>query len=213
MTDNLFKFPRTYHLPWSPGYQSDDHVHVSVSQFDGREVVITQKMDGENSSLYCTTMHARSMDSLHHVSRDWLKTFWGSIRHQIPEGWRICGENLYAKHSIHYSNLPTYFMGFSVFDDKNTCLSWDDTLAVFEMLGIEPVPVVYRGVWDEKLVRGLWDKINGPEIEGFVVRVADAFPYSQYGNLVAKFVRKGHVQTNKHWKSQAIVPNILTKNS
>jgi len=49
---NLFsryvKYPRTYHLPWSPGVTKDDRVIKSTNVFEGREVVVTVKMDGEN---------------------------------------------------------------------------------------------------------------------------------------------------------------------
>src|SRR3546814_9804484 len=44
----------------------------------------------------------------------WVKQFRSGIAADIPEGWRVCGENLFAKHSIHYTALPTYFMGFSI---------------------------------------------------------------------------------------------------
>ncbi|MEL7307213.1 MAG: RNA ligase family protein, partial [Pseudomonadota bacterium] len=39
----------------------------------------------------------------------------------------MCGENLYARHSISYNNLPSYFMAFSVWNELNQCLSWQDT--------------------------------------------------------------------------------------
>lgn len=71
----LKKYPRTYHLPWSLGRSSDDKVLSNVDSFIGQEVVITEKMDGENSSLYPNgKTHARSLDSANHVSRDWLKS-------------------------------------------------------------------------------------------------------------------------------------------
>lgn len=36
-------------------------------------VVITEKMDGENTTLYRDGLHARSLDSRHHPSRNWVK--------------------------------------------------------------------------------------------------------------------------------------------
>ena len=42
------KYPRTFHLPWSPGATSDDKMLKSIEHFIGKEVVITEKMDGEN---------------------------------------------------------------------------------------------------------------------------------------------------------------------
>lgn len=49
---NLFsryvKYPRTYHLPWSPGATDDDRIIKSADVFKDKEVVVTVKMDGEN---------------------------------------------------------------------------------------------------------------------------------------------------------------------
>jgi hypothetical protein len=47
-------------------------------------------------------------------------------------------------------------------------------------------------------------------MEGYVVRLAGEFPYSAFPLSVAKFVRKGHVQTTKHnWRTQAVIPNKM----
>jgi len=45
----------------------------------GREVVVTEKMDGENTTMYCDNIHARSIDGRHHPSRDWVKMTVGEI--------------------------------------------------------------------------------------------------------------------------------------
>src|SRR5690554_4811700 len=108
------KYPRTRHLPWSPGASHDDLVSREVESFVGQRIIVTEKMDGENTTLYRDHLHARSLDSRHHPSRDWVKALHGRIAHEIPERWRVCGENLYARHSIGYEALPSYFMLFSV---------------------------------------------------------------------------------------------------
>ena len=56
------KYPRTYHLPWSRP-TSDDKKLVDDSQFYGKHLVVTLKMDGENTSMYEDKIHARSIDS------------------------------------------------------------------------------------------------------------------------------------------------------
>jgi hypothetical protein len=203
------KYPRTPHLPWSQGRTSDDKVLKSIDPLQGRQVVVTEKMDGENTTLYRDGFHARSIDSRHHVSRDWLAKFHASIAHDIPIGWRVCGENLYARHSIAYQALPSYFMGFSIWDEANTCLSWADTEEWLACLGIEPAPVLWRGVFDEDQVRYLVHRLDSSSQEGYVVRVANAFSYKDFGQSVAKFVRENHVQTDTHWMHQSVVPNQL----
>jgi hypothetical protein len=89
-------------------------------------------------------------------------------------------------------------------------LSWDDTVEYFEMLGVFPVPVLYSGIWNEVAIRNLSKGINLEQTEGYVVRLADSFHYDNFSTSVAKFVRKGHVQTDKHWRSQEFVPNQLS---
>jgi hypothetical protein len=203
------KFPRTYHLPWSEGMTNDDRQIKSMENFIDKEVVVTIKMDGENTTMYRDHIHARSMDSANHPSRNWVKNFWSTFAHEIPVGMRICGENLYAKHSIGYEGLPSYFMGFHLWL-MDVCVNWDETLEWFQLLGITPVQVLYEGVYDEKKIRSLWDAKDWESCEGYVMRLRRGFRYGDYRNSVGKFVRKGHIQTIKHWMhGQAIIPNKL----
>jgi hypothetical protein len=205
------KYPRTNHLPWSPGVNDDDRVLTSLDAFVGRRVIVTEKLDGENTTLYRDHIHARSIDSRGGEDRAWVKQFWSTIAHDLPEGWRICGENLWAEHSIHYDNLKSYFYGFSIWNERNECLSWDDTLDWFSIFGIAHVPVMHDGPWDERAIRN-WEQLPWDKHEGYVVRVADSFTYAQFKNSIAKYVRKGHVQTSKHWRAgRAFTPNELAR--
>lgn len=203
------KYPRTFHVPFSPGATSDDKLLRSLEHFVGREVVVTVKMDGENTTLYHDGYHARSIDSRHHPSRDWLARFHAECGYNIPVGWRVCGENLYARHSIAYTDLPSYFLGFSVWNEENRALSWDDTQEVFALLGIESVPVLYRGMFDEAQLHRLVAQLDLSKDEGFVLRLADSFHYDEFAQSVAKWVRPAHVQTGEHWMHSTIVPNGL----
>lgn len=204
------KYPRTYHLPWSESVPADDRVLASLAAFIGKRVIVTEKMDGENSTMYRDYFHARSVDGRSHPSRSWAKGFWGQISADIPEDWRVCGENLYAEHSIAYATLPTYFMGFSVWNERNVCLGWDETVEWLDLLGVTPVPVLYDGIFDEQAIRRLWSARDWPNHEGYVMRLAEPIAYGDFRHKVGKFVRKGHVQTVKHWMhGQAVKPNGL----
>jgi len=211
------KYPRTFHVPWSLGVTNDDKMLKDMSCFNGKYVVITLKMDGENTTLYKDYYHARSLDGRDHPSRSWVKNFHGSIKHDIPEGYRICGENVYAKHSIKYDNLKSYFYCFSIWDDSNHCLSWDDTLEFCDLLGIETVPMFDRFVWDEVgspyYIKGLslHDMFGDGIHEGYVIRNSERFSYEDFRTNVSKFVRPNHVQTEQHWMNTVITPNELIK--
>lgn len=204
------KFPRTHHVPWSLGIHDDDRIIKSMDNFHGKRVIVTTKMDGENTSMYSDHFHARSIDSGSHPTRSWAMNFWSKIAHDIPPQWRICAENLYAEHSIHYDALPSYLMAFHIWDDRNNCLAWDDALEWFRLFDLEHVPVLYDGIYDEAKIKSLWNESQWDSCEGYVIRLAEQFNYSQYKNSVAKFVRTNHVQTNKHWmRGQKITSNGL----
>lgn len=222
------KYPRTPHLPWSLGKTNDDVDFNDLGSFDGRAVVITEKMDGECTTVYHDGYcHARSTDSGHHPSRSWMKMFAATFARDIPEGWRVCGENLYAYHSVFYTDLPTYFIMYGIYDECNSCLSWEQTESVCEMLGLMTVPVIFKGQWDAAL-RKLWtgngafptfeskethptytDDFTPCEAEGYVVRLADGFGYNEFQASCAKFVRPHHVKTDEHWMKRKPVPNLL----
>ena len=206
---NFIKYPRTPHLPWSLGRTSDDKVLSSIDHLLGENVVVTEKMDGENTSIYRNGLHARSLDSKRHESRDRVQALWGEIGHNIPDNWRICGENLFARHSIHYQNLSDYFLAFSIWNENNVCLSWPETLEYCALIGIHAVPVLYSGPFDEKLLQALSKSLDLNSIEGYVVRLEKSFKYEDFSTSVAKFVRENHVQTDKHWMHSRIEKNIL----
>lgn len=188
------KYPRTWHLPWSPGATSDDRVIASAdSLFAGRRVVVTAKLDGENTTFYSDGMHARSVDSKPKADRHWIINYHAKCGWQIPQGWRVCGENLYTVHQIEYRNLSGYFQVFSVWNEQNECLPWDDTVEWAQLLGFPTVPLLFDGVYDEFLIRGLYHAMHdGNEMEGYVIRLADGFRYGDFQRSVAKFVRSGH---------------------
>ena len=207
MTSKRYKYPRTPHLPWSPGATSDDVVTQVPDAFLAGSVVVTEKFDGENTSMYRDGVHARSVDSKHHPSRNWVKRLQGAIGYQIPEGFRLCGENMFARHSIAYEDLASYFYVFSVWDDTNTCLSWEETKEWASLLGVDVVPTLYEGPWDEDRIRGL--TLDTDRVEGYVIRTARAFRYAEFSDHIAKWVRTGHVQTDEHWMHGPVVPNGL----
>lgn len=208
---NYVKFQRTWHLRWSPGMHKDDRMLDNMDGFQGERVIMSLKMDGQNTSCYSDYyVHARAIDGEDHESQHWVKQFWSARAGDLPEGWRVCAENLYAEHSIHYDDLQSYFLGFHVWNERNNCLDWDQTKEWFELLDIKPVTVLYDGIYDEKVIREIEKQIDFEKHEGYVLRVARSFSYGEYGRVVGKYVRSGHNKLQKHnFKAHAIVRNGL----
>jgi hypothetical protein len=206
------KFPKIYHLPWSLGITNDDRVMTENEineNFNGKKIVITEKMDGENTSCYTNYLHARSLDGRNHPSRNWLKAFHAQWSFNIPEGWRVCGENLYAKHSILYNNLPSYFLVFAIYNEKNVCLSYPEMKEYCELLGLKSVPIIYEGPYNKDIVRKCFTgkSLCGGEQEGYVVRLFDSIEWSKHKKSFEKFVRKDHVKTSHNWMMEKMIIN------
>lgn len=221
------KYPRTPHLKWSESLTSDDIWFNG--DFTGKQIVITEKLDGESTGMTNRSCHARSLDSRDHVSRHWVKQLHSFIKNDIPNEWKVFGENMFAYHSILYLDLPSYFMCYGIYNHKQFCLSWDETVEFCELLGLSTVPVLYEGIYDPDIFKQIWngkgtyttfssskdepksmEDFTPSSAEGYVVRTKESFHYNDFSNNVAKFVRKNHVKPNStHWATKPVFQNLL----
>lgn len=194
-----FSYPRTFHLPGSPGATSDDKRLTTTTHFNDKMIVVTEKRDGENTTLYPDGyVHARSIDGTGKEYQSWIIAKWREVSYQLDKQLRVCGENLFARHSIEYTELDDFFEVFAIFDTQ-TCLSWNDVEELSCLLGLKTVPVMYKGIWDNKLIHAMCEDIVQRGGEGLVVRSYDTFETIEFSRNVAKYVRANHVQTDKHW--------------
>lgn len=169
------KYGRTYHLPSTPGATNDDKIMNDLSALlDAPEVIATEKMDGENTTIFAGGCHLRSPDARYHPSRDWMKAFAAGVSPMLASDARVVGEYLFARHSIEYCSLPSYFMGFAWILGEEV-QAWDDTEARFIELGICSVPVLFRGRFSEPLIEELVSQMDLSSQEGFVIRTASSF--------------------------------------
>lgn len=205
------KYPRTFHLPWSEKVGRDDCVMKNCLALSSSNVVVTLKLDGENTTMYRDYIHARSIESGSHPSRNWVKGLWSRTCYNIPEGWRICGENMSTVHSIKYTDLASYFYVFSIWNEHNVCLSWKDTVEWAELLGLHVVPVLYEGAFNEDMIKKcLPEKYDGNDTEGYIVRSSEEIRYGEFRTKAGKFVRKSFVPGHAHWAKQKHEKNQLS---
>lgn len=176
------------------------------------QVVVTIKMDGENTTIYPDGyIHARSLDGNSYEWQNWLKSKVWSFCQKLEEGERIMGENLYAKHSIGYKfkNIDETFQVFGIayeLNGEDTMASWEYIRQFCEILGLHHVREIYKGVYNKDKIMKAFENTKkelaeqGQDIEGFVVRNAEPFLIRDFSKNVAKFVRANYVQTDKHWR-------------
>jgi hypothetical protein len=233
------KYHRTLHVPWSPGATSDDKMLWSVDHLIGRELIISEKLDGENN---CMTneeggYYARSHSGMPtHKSNNEGKVIHATRRHLIDPDISVFEEYCCAVHSIRYNlGLPAYAFVFGVRDDKTGWWwAWDDVVLMAAHLDLPTVPVLWRGtvrssgelevltqrlcinqpsVYGSARPDGTFevrpDKVTIGAREGVVIRLASE--YKDPAVSIAKWVRAGHVATDEHWKSKPVERQPLAR--
>jgi hypothetical protein len=202
------KHPRIAHLPWSGHADDGDLRTTSVSTLVGREVVVLEKRDGENTTLYCDHHHARSVMSGAHPSRSKISALHAAVAAWIAPDMRICGENVSAVHSLRYHALRSIFEVFSAWRG-DMCLGWDNTEELAHDIGLSVVPVLWRGTWDDALVRSIdVTRLAGDPCEGYVVRPAGSFTASEFADVVLK-LRAVRVTSDEHWMHKRVEWNCV----
>lgn len=218
------KYNRTFHFSFSPGATNDDKIATTMDSLIGVPIVLTEKMDGSNTSLEADGCFARThAGAPTHASFDLLKALHATIKYKIPHSVQLFGEWCFARHSIEYSELPSYFMMFGVRElanafgaEEDYWPAWEDVELWAEEIGVSTVPVLFKGnVSSEKELKELVESfMNQPSAcggirEGVVARVAESFSDNDFSSCIMKCVRANHVQTSEHWKDQEIIRNKL----
>lgn len=198
------KYNRTYHFPFSPGTTSDDRIQHNWTQILQHELVMTEKLDGENTCLKADGVYARSHSAP--TRSAWSKQMWDlwELHHRNLGELEIFGESLYAIHSIEYTRLEHYFYIFAIrYLDK--WLSWDEVCFYAATIELPTVPMLYRKRFTASEIEPLiLTEIGkgsqfGGDCEGFVFRNVGEFAVNDFDCNVLKYVRKNHVKTDEHW--------------
>jgi hypothetical protein len=138
------KYPRTYHFPFSPGTTSDDRIAKSFDRLLTEPIVITEKLDGENTCLNQYGVFARSHAApTRNPWANYLRDHWNGLHKQLGE-LELFGESLYAVHSIKYTRLESYFYLFGI-REGDRWLAWDEVEFYAGVLGLPTVPVLFWG--------------------------------------------------------------------
>lgn len=208
--------PSMKHLPWSQEEARQQKwltTKEAEEMLDGErgKLVITEKMDGANACITSDKVYARSHSGEPHRDEwDYLKKrHREELMHQIGDNVAVFGEYLYARHSIKYEDLPSYFLVFGVYYNGVWC-DWSTVKTVADKLGLETVPVIDTVVRDDKNTQEIIESVArepegeshyGRVREGYTVRDQEGFHIDKLTDNMAKCVRENHVQTDElHWR-------------
>lgn len=233
--DDFVKYPRTPHLFGSKGTDDDKHLGEaeSVEFIADESLIVEEKIDGTNVGIHFTSagqlvlqcrghLITQGMHPQYDLFKQWTAVKRGVIEERLESRYILFGEWLYARHSVHYRQLPHYFFEFDIYDkDQEVFLNLEQRLALIDGAGIETVPVLYQG----EIVREELQKLIGPsrfdnEFENPLTKRTDNLMEGLYlrtegaGSVTgrAKFVRPEFVEKVKqsiHWQHQTMVPNLL----
>ncbi|AOM42439.1 RNA ligase family protein [Xenorhabdus hominickii] len=211
------KYGRTFHYPFSPGTTSDDRInhHWWQDVQKIKQLVHTEKLDGENNCLNQFGVFARSHAAP--TQSAWtqqIRQRWQLIKDDLGN-IEIFGENLYAIHSIEYRHLEEYFFVFAA-RIKDSWLSWEEVKFYAALFDFPTVPeiilpetqcepafmqnIIETAKQDSRL--SSWDTKTQQRcsMEGIVSRDAGEYLVTDFSHHVFKYVRKNHVKTDIHWK-------------
>jgi hypothetical protein len=140
---------------------------------------------------------------------DWLHVKSDLLFDMLDDRLILFGEWCYARHSVSYSKLPGWFLGFDVLE-KKTRDFWPVKKRnnLLKQAGIPSVPLLATGHFSFPELEELLacSKLSSEPAEGIYLR------YERDGRLVsrAKLVRPEFIQAvNEHWSKSIIRPNTL----
>lgn len=224
MENNFYKFPSTPYLiaPKHVPLRSDKVMNESERvSFLSHKLTVEEKIDGANLGIsfdhqgniklqnrgnYLVAPYLGQWKKL----SEWLVPRENTLFELVGEDLILFGEWCYAQHSVKYTKLPNWFLGFDIFD-KNSQLFWSvkkrDT--AFEKYNIIAVPKIAHKIFTlselQQLLLGK-SAYSNEKREGIYLRIDKDECLDERAKMVhAEFVQN----IQEHWSSQQIKPNKL----
>lgn len=231
----LPNFPRTRHLPFEPCASSDDRI-ASLEEFDalvssGLNIAIEEKVDGANSGFTIMDGQPVIRNRNHILSKNYssrntpAKMQFAPIWNWFYEnrdkfealeailGFKPCvyGEWLYAKHTVNYDQLPSWFVAFDVYDyESRKYISPKRYRPALIESGFNIVPEMEFQEITEESLKNMRDTnttfSKNEKKEGIYLKACD-------GDFIVerlKMVRPNFIQ-GEHWNKKQLVKNGMVK--
>lgn len=231
---DFVKYPRTPHLFGSLGTDDDKQLSQrdSLRFLDDPSLIVEEKLDGTNVGIHFAGgemflqcrghLITEGMHRQYDLFKQWAAVKRTVLEERLTERYIMYGEWMYARHSIHYRQLPHYFFEFDIYDKQSeSFLALDQRLEMLAGAGVHTVPVVHRGKLKKKNLSDLIgqspfdSQFDNPVTGQFDSLVEGLYLRIELNGVVtgrAKFVRPEFVERVKlsiHWQQQSLVPNQL----
>lgn len=221
----FFKFPRTPHLFVVSGLDIRDDKVLSDQEcqsFLNNHIILEEKVDGanigislsENGDLRIQNRGNYILPGSHpqfNLIWDWAYSRLTLLQKYISKDFIVFGEWCYAKHSIKYTSLPDWFLGFDIYDKKNQIfLNSELRNQILQKANIETIPTLGNGNYLktdlEKLLISYKSKFYPGPTEGIYLRHEDSAKLLKRAKLVNKdFIQEIDV----HWSKKELIINKI----
>ena len=229
------KYPRTPHLFGSRGTDDDKHLGEAESRrfIADESLIVEEKLDGTNVGIHFTDdgemvlqcrghLITEGMHPQYDLFKQWCAVKRPILEDRLEDRFILFGEWVYARHSVHYRQLPHYFFEFDIYDKQGQeFLSLERRLALAGRIRDSDRSGAPLGALDRERLEAL----IGPsrfdsEFENPLTNRTDNLMEGLYlrteqDGVVsgrAKFVRPEFVEKVKqseHWQYQAMTVNRL----
>ena len=222
----FFRFPRTPHLAWLGDARPRDDKLLSASEelvLLAEDVVVEEKLDGANLGISVGTdgklraqnrgqyITPTALGQFKNLAR-WMDLHERALADALGTNLILFGEWCAARHSLHYVNLPDWFVAFDVFD-RSVSRFWStsrrNSLAC--KLALSVVPTLLQGMTSLPTLKEFGPESTpsqfgrGP-VEGIVIRKETR----DWLMMRSKLVRAEFVQEiGEHWRQRPIEWNQL----
>jgi ATP-dependent RNA circularization protein (DNA/RNA ligase family) len=221
----FFRFPRTPHLAWLGDALPRDDKLLSASEARdllAEDVAVEEKLDGANLGIsvgadgklkaqnrgqYLTPTAFGQFKNV----PCWMDLHKSALADALGTNLILFGEWCAARHSLHYDNLPDWFVAFDVFDRSvGRFWSFRRRNKLVSDLGISVVPTLLHCKTSLQALKNLVESTSsqfgrGP-VEGIVIRRES----SGWLTMRTKLIRAEFVQDiGEHWRQRPIEWNKL----
>jgi hypothetical protein len=161
MSTEFEKFPTTPHLLWlgkTPAREDKVWTRAEAEAFLRNPVVVEEKVDGANLGVSFDSdgnllvqnrgnLLERGTKGQFAPLWTWLTGHEATLFDALENRLILFGEWCYARHSIHYTRLPDWFLAFDVFDKRERrLLSTARRDEIVSSMHLATVPKVASGV-------------------------------------------------------------------
>jgi len=221
--NEFFKFPSTPHLLADDTLSIRDDKVMSDSEckeFLVHEITVEEKVDGANLGIsFDDSWNIRIQNRGAYLNpseggqwkhlKGWLNLREEELLEVLTNRYILFGEWCYARHSVTYSCLPDWLLGFDIYDKSaKRFLSALHRNTLLNKMGIAIIPLLGSGrftIADLKLFFA-HSKLGDNPAEGIYLR----WDSERWLEARAKWVRPCFIQAiDHHWTRSQMQPNQL----